>query len=73
MTRQKHDHQPFEFLPTAIYPQSFLVATLGLAKNTIIKWHRRGLKILPTETRVVWYLGADIIRFLEQLSREDAA
>lgn len=73
MSQQKQNHSVVEFLPTAIYSQPFLIETLGLARATMVKWHNRGLKRLPTETKTIWYLGADIIRFFSGLSDSDRA
>lgn len=60
-----------EFVPTNIYSQRYILRVFCIAKATLGRWHKAGLKQLNTHTNESWYLGADIIRFFEELSGND--
>lgn len=51
--------------PTAIYSQTYILREFGMAKATLKKWHDRGLRQLDLKTLQSWYLGSEILRFMQ--------
>lgn len=56
----------------SVYSQAFLIETFRIAKTTIGRWHKAGLKQLPLGTNQAWYLGAEILRFFGSLNETEA-
>ena len=60
-----------DFSPSTLYSQARFIQMFAVAKSTIGKWHKAGLRQLPLGTNQSWYLGSEILRFFEELSGND--